>query len=573
MSTEAAAFLGALFGDKPSALYIYIWTLQDKRSTWFTDIQKAATYAVAQAAQKDVYVGVALSPKAYGEGARVPNAQAAGMVALWVDVDVKHPHHKKQNLPPSDREALELIDSLGLAPSVVVHSGHGLQAWWLFREPWVFADDAERQAGAALSERWTKALKAKAAAKGWDVDSTFDLARILRIPGTLNRKGEPPKPVRIIQPTTEWSGNPNAVLQRYDPSEFEAYLPEELPGAPQRTRYTQNLQGGAITLNASATPPFDKWEALLEAETKVRLTWEGKRKDLQDQSGSSYDFALANYCVAAGWTDQEITDLLIARRRKAGEDLKLRVDYYERTIANVRGTRRKDEAQERLEDALHAQTKEEAQPPPKAEKGQQAPQAPPKSQHVGTILESLSELWNVKLLRVVKYLSDPPQYRLETGRGAIMLGGIEAIADHRTFRNRVAAATNVLIPRYKAERWDGMAQALLNVCEEESIGAEATDEGQAHAWITAYLDTYPPNPDMAEALPLQHPFVHDGHTYLVGGGLRKWLQVNQGERLTAKAMGTILRAGDCEAEVMGCEIEGKQTTRNVWRLPNKYGPS
>lgn len=546
MSTEARAFLGALFGDKPDDLYLLIWTLQDKRSAWFRDVGKAVAYAVAQAAQKDVYVGVALSPADFGPGARCPAAQVAGLVGLWADVDILSPHHKKKNLPPDERAALALLDSLGLAPSIVIHSGHGVHAWWLFKEPWIFESEAEREAGATLAQRWVCTLKAKAAARGWDVDSTFDLARVLRVPGTVNRKGDP-VPVRILQQADV----------RYNPSDFEPYLPEEIPGAGKRVRLPSN---GSITLNPKADPPFSKFMALLEGEPKFKQSWERKRKDLQDQSASSYDFALANYAVMAGWTDQEIVDLLIANRRKHGDDLKLRPDYYERTIAKVRDTLRKEEAQELLEEALHQVQKEEAE-------GGEAPTETPEEAK-RRILKSLSELWNVELRRVVKYLSDPPQYRLETARGAIMLGGVEAIISQAQFRAKMAAATGVLIPKCKGKTWETRAQALLNACDEESIGAEATDEGLCRAWVTGYLAERPPNDEWKEALGLNLPFKRDGAVYLVGAGLRKWLKLNQGEVVTPRSMGTILRAGGCEAVVMVYEIEGgKKTTKNVWRVP------
>jgi hypothetical protein len=54
-------FLKQLWAEKPSDLYLLIWTLQDKRSRWFRSVEEAAA-AVAQTPQ-DVYVGVGLSPK------------------------------------------------------------------------------------------------------------------------------------------------------------------------------------------------------------------------------------------------------------------------------------------------------------------------------------------------------------------------------------------------------------------------------------------------------------------------------------------------------------------------------
>ena len=75
---------------------------------------------------------------------------------------------------------------------------------------------------------------------------------------------------------------------------------------------------------------------LFRSNPKAKASWDRKRSDLQDQSASAYDMSLAMYAAQANWTDQEIVDLLIASRRKHGDDLKLRLDYFERTLAKVR---------------------------------------------------------------------------------------------------------------------------------------------------------------------------------------------------------------------------------------------
>lgn len=153
-----------------------------------------------------------------------------------------------------------------------------------------------------------------------------------------------------------------------------------------------------------------------------------------------------------------------------------------------------------------------------------------------------------------------------------MLGGVEHLIGQTAFRNRVAAVAGVLVPKFKGERWDQIAQALLNACEEESLGAEATDAGLCHAWLQAYLSERKPAPEeeWQQALLIQSPFRYNGSVYITGAGLRKWLKLTQGENLNAKSMGAILRAGGCVAEVLGCEVEGKRTTRSVWRLPPQY---
>jgi hypothetical protein len=117
------------------------------------------------------------------------------LVGVWADLDVAGPRHKDNAalpLPPDRAAAWQLLDAVGLAPTAVVDSGGGLQAWWLLHEPWVLYDDADRAAAAAVSDSWGSTLVEHGRRAGWAVDDVSDLARILRPAGTWNRKPNVP---------------------------------------------------------------------------------------------------------------------------------------------------------------------------------------------------------------------------------------------------------------------------------------------------------------------------------------------------------------------------------------------
>ena len=95
---------------------------------------------------------------------------------------------KRHNLPPNEQAALSLVGAVGLPPSVIVHTGHGLQAYWLFREPFVIETAGERKALKSLSRSFQQLIRQLAHARGWMLDPTADLCRLLRIPGAFNRK-------------------------------------------------------------------------------------------------------------------------------------------------------------------------------------------------------------------------------------------------------------------------------------------------------------------------------------------------------------------------------------------------
>jgi hypothetical protein len=95
-------------------------------------VHGASRGAADAAGQADVYVHVGLSRKAFRGGDRPQATEIDGLGGLWADIDIAHPVHKKPGLPPDRDAALAVVRAMGLEPGYVIHSGHGLQAWWPF---------------------------------------------------------------------------------------------------------------------------------------------------------------------------------------------------------------------------------------------------------------------------------------------------------------------------------------------------------------------------------------------------------------------------------------------------------
>jgi hypothetical protein len=60
IDSETSQFLEALFAGKPANLYVLLWTLPEKRSRWFQDVDPTIEFA-ASMPDRDLYVGVALA--------------------------------------------------------------------------------------------------------------------------------------------------------------------------------------------------------------------------------------------------------------------------------------------------------------------------------------------------------------------------------------------------------------------------------------------------------------------------------------------------------------------------------
>jgi uncharacterized protein YozE (UPF0346 family) len=146
-----------------------------------------------------------MDPKA-GKG-RGKAADSVELVGLWSDIDLDGPGHKHDPakydglvLPPDEVAGRAIVDRAGLpVPSVWIHSGGGLYAWWLLDFPEDLTEEEDRKdAGRIVADlQDLLALAAKQAGHHYGT-GVKDLARVLRIPGTVNRKTETGRPCRIV---------------------------------------------------------------------------------------------------------------------------------------------------------------------------------------------------------------------------------------------------------------------------------------------------------------------------------------------------------------------------------------
>ncbi len=233
-------FLRALYGDRAPG-YLAVFTIPELDVYAFpaTRLRDAGSLAERLACTTNVFFGVGLQ-ESDPSSKRGGNDGVVALPGFWHDLDLQAPYRTRDDLPATPSEATTFVRELPVAPTAVIHSGGGLYPLWVFRELWAFGSEEERAEAARLSLGWQRFVNAAAERKGWKLDLTADLARILRLPGTLNRKGKKgtPAPVRILD-----SSGPRCV-----PSDFAEWaLPEpEATTAPPTsffeshgTRYVQ----------------------------------------------------------------------------------------------------------------------------------------------------------------------------------------------------------------------------------------------------------------------------------------------------------------------------------------------
>jgi hypothetical protein len=553
---SARSLLVRLFGTKGDDLHVVLFRLNPARSISFTDIGLAARNAAGEA---DVYVHVGVSRRAFTGGHRPQAIEIDGLGGLWADIDIAHPVHKKPGLPPDQDAALSIISAMGLAPGLVIQSGHGLQAWWPFAEVWAFEDAAERFKARVYARAWALTLKERARALGYTVDMVSDIARVLRVPGTLNAKdAEDVRPVDVI------ADNGRTIsLDDVDSILLDGTYEQAEREINGRGATNTAISYGDLTLDPDAEPPWHKLDLLRDLEPRADQAWRRKRtKRTETWSSSEWDQSLATYAAQAGWSRQEIANLLIASRRRHTDDLKLRQDYFRWTIDKATAGQVEAEA---IREAVSV-----------AEEIASAPQGERPEVERSDVLTAISKSLGIEISRVIRSPSEPPIFGIETPYGNGSLGTIKIIAANQAFRNRVGEITNRFPKRLKNEQWDPLAQALLQVAEVEELGVETTLAGKAETLVSLYLGNSSVQrwSEMSEkaidVLPIrQEPFVDDqGRTSIFLSGFRSWLAEYQHEQMTRTEIGTMLRAWGATVDTMHCRVNGKRTTRSIWRLPD-----
>jgi hypothetical protein len=123
-----------------------------------------------------------------------------------------------------------------------------------------------------------------------------------------------------------------AIAADVDITTLDEFLPEL--DQPRVDRFREIAEGD-ITIRYESVLG-EKCHELLRRSPKFRLSWEGRRPDLRDQTLSAYEMSLAAIAANASCGAQDICDLLVAFRKKSGGRWHGR-SYYRSTIGKALG--------------------------------------------------------------------------------------------------------------------------------------------------------------------------------------------------------------------------------------------
>jgi hypothetical protein len=184
-------FFQRLYGDAPGNLYQGFWQKKTKSTIWAT-VEEILSNDIIFSENDDIYFHVNLQLRALPKRGTTKNA--AWCPGVWLDVDTKEGAdaggHKAEGVYPTKPQALEVLIQLA-EPDILVDSGGGYQGYWL-------SPDHDPSTIGQVCQDWTERINREWIKRGWvPLDSTFDLARLFRVPETLNAKYNPKRKVTI----------------------------------------------------------------------------------------------------------------------------------------------------------------------------------------------------------------------------------------------------------------------------------------------------------------------------------------------------------------------------------------
>jgi hypothetical protein len=570
-----SSYFEALYGEKEEDQHILIWTHEPEiqqipikkrksKSRWFTDLAKAEKYSLERSEkhEDDVYVQVSASDKDYGPNHRnsIDDNPPVMLPAFYADLDMAK--KLREDLPQTLEEALSIVKGNGFDPSMIVHSGHGLHAYWIFKEPWDISDPQELAKARTLSEKLSEFLVRKAGESGWKIDSIYDLVRVLRVPGTENWKN-PKDPAKVIL----WDLND----LRWEPDEIEEALPTDITiGGNIVPMDLDGWSGNVITekkklsadgliFDLNAMAPMERMMDLNVAFPKLSRTWKCEREDIklneQGKPGNRYDLSLTNFLLRGGFSHQEVIDTIIHFRRKNNDhpEKAMRQDYMLGTIAKVQRDIDKEKDKETIE------TVQDLEDLGYEIEGQK-----------DRIKQTLSNLFNVEVLRIVQFLSEPEEWVLYTVKGRTKIGISENLTTQKKFRNIVAKNCKHFFKHQSTSNWDITVNNMLFISEDEELDESATELGIMKVWLRGFIEGKD-KIDHQTAYE-KKPFFFDGSWWIYPKGFKSWIYTSAVENITRQNIVRILK--ELDSVTKGFNVKKKSNgveTRSkirAWKIPD-----
>lgn len=528
----AASFLEALYGDLDKGVVV-LWRSDTRKSKCLTpgDWGPADEFAALPA---DCYFGVGVQAERMPTGQRGKAETVIAIPGLWADIDLDtKPQNGKATKKkyPSEEVARKALAEMPVAPSVLVASGNGLHAYWLFNELWTLPGADERTEAHSVEAGWLRLLKRHLG--DYDLDMVHDLARVMRLPGSTHQGAG--------REVTIEGGLSDAWL-RYSRDDF--------------TPFSFAMEAMIIPVAAPSANgtgmPGNKFDAIMANSPDFKRTWERKRKEFTSQS--EYDQSIASQLAIVGWSDTEIAAAVRRHRERHNETPTKadRADYMARTLTKARSG--PASAVTGLTDLLDVADAE-------------ADESPPDERTL--ILAKLSDALGVPVDGWIQSGRERAIVTLRlVGGQEVVIGSLgAAIEGPRLMRERLAAECQRYL-KVPAKAWPTVVEALLKIVE---IG-ETSDEERAKTVIVGMIRDYIRKSVQADSEDQRQVAVVSGKPFLIGNVVHISLSKFLGhvarygsEKLDRSAAINTLRQFGWESTKISYRVGESTSSKTYWR--------
>ena len=621
---EIFRFLQRIVGDTltPEGSKLLVWTAPAKESRWYADLWQAADEASRLSG--NVYFGVCLAPDdVCGGKTRATAQQVSYATCLWADIDYVSPHHAKGNLPPSEADAMNCLREAfppHLQPPVVINSGGGLQAFWPLAEPLDITSDIDRAGFAVIVRGWQGLLRATMERHGWTLDSTHDLARVMRLAGTENANAGG-KPVSLL----------NDAESRFELDQFRELVDVVVDAetvravcVPAQERYASSVPGLAGVIpregHTAREPLASKIAALCDLSEAFAASWHNLNPSLKDDSRSSYDASLVT--AMAHWMDdtddglaftaQDMADVIVDHRMKHGtkaKDFKKagRLDYIQTTIARcVRLAL--ESKRESVPEGSGAHAPEHSDSPlpsvpfgkagvpepsfdDPAEPQEPRPIPPPAgdmsipefSEAQQSALKPIEERLGMRILRGCVYENTEPcpevwlavvPFAPGGKQGTVVLSTTDMLSISKVTEAFFGATYDYPVcfggaEPLKKEGWKLYARDMVRVLPKLMKPEETTETGALRIYLRKYLASTPITKSLEDARMQDAPFTVNGRVYVNITAFSNFVRISSGGELggVIKLAKLMCRAGFRKVVMPFKTEDGKMSSLNGYLMP------
>lgn len=305
---------------------LFLWPYKDLTGKWHEDPATARPVGHMQLQTPDTDSYFTPNPTT---GRKRGNEYVAALNCLFADFDARDFDDGKAAITTH-------LETLQRYPSVIIDSGGGYHCYWLFEEPWMIDAPSYRTMARDAQARWVSFVGGDSGSK--------DIAHVLRVPGTLNHKYDPPLHVTIQY------ANFN---QLYSFPELYVMLMEAVAKSESQLPETPTEKGEGREV-------LDLWEKAMSADvmdytmsvwaddTVIRYLdrtpgfsrlWGGDlsnyRKENGDVDHSAADQAFVNHLNYGTRGDEAQSWRIFTRWIEYGTEKHKRPDYWQRTWAKA----------------------------------------------------------------------------------------------------------------------------------------------------------------------------------------------------------------------------------------------